>query len=284
MRTTLVAGALSLMAVSLLGVARAAEAPESLDLSAFAPFDEGAAVRYEPDGFVPECDRAAVRQFPPSSGMVHKIPDGPDRRFYLSSIIGGSFPVLTADDTPSPILTAGGALGIAMERSNGRLRVELEGRYRDAIEQTYIGINTQGSSHAGGPAPAPSEPNLVGTQQATASGGWSAMANVWRDFTLTDQIDLYGGGGIGGAGFATSFQQLDTQPPSPVIHKYLTEYAWQLGFGGIWNLNDRVAVDVSYRWFCMGWSVTANDLAYGFLRNEILLTLRIYEPFRGLMR
>jgi len=99
------------------------------------------------------------------------------------------------------------------------------------------------------------------------------MANVWRDFELTERFDLYGGGGIGGAGFATSFQQLDAQTPSPAARKYLTEYAWQIGVGGIWNVNDRVAVDMSYRVFCVGWSITANDLAYGFLRNEILLSV-----------
>jgi len=125
--------------------------------------------------------------------------------------------------------------------------------------------------------------NLIGRQQATASGGWSAMANIWRDFELTDHLDVYGGGGIGGAGFDTSFQELDAQPPSPVVYKHMTQYAWQVGLGGIWNVNDRVAVDLSYRVFGLGWSITARDLEYGFLRNEVLLSLRIYEPFRGLM-
>jgi len=153
MQPTLVGWDMSLIIVSLLGVARAAEAPESLDLGGFATFDEGAEMPYDSAGFVPGYDRSAVVPSPLSGGTVRDIPDGPDRRFYLSSIIGGSFPVITANDTPSSILTAGGALGMAMERSNGRLRVELEGRYRDVIEQTFIGINRLGSSRVGVSAP-----------------------------------------------------------------------------------------------------------------------------------
>ena len=110
------------------------------------------------------------------------------------------------------------------------------------------------------------------------------MANVWRDFQLTDRIDAYGGGGIGGAGVDTSFQQIDAAEPAPVVYKDLTAYASQIGAGRIWNVNDRVAVDVSYRVFGLGWSITADDLAWGFLRSEVLLSLRISEPFRGPMR
>ena len=109
------------------------------------------------------------------------------------SIIGGSFPVVTADSTLSSVLTAGGAMGVAFDRSKGRLRVEVEGRYRDSIEQTSIGFNREQTSNPGisppgplPPVPVPNKMNLIGKQQATASGGWSAMANIWRDFELTD--------------------------------------------------------------------------------------------------
>jgi opacity protein-like surface antigen len=280
--------AVSLVAVPLPGGAVAAEATDPLDLSAFAPFDAGAESAYEPDQFVPGYDRAAVMPSPTPDGIVRHLPGRPARQFYLTSIIGGSFPVATADSSPSSILTAGGALGVAFDRSNGRLRVEVEGRYRGPIEQTYIGFNREQSSKPGIappgpiPVPTPNKIDLIGLQRATASGGWSAMANIWRDFELTDHIDVYGGGGIGAAGFDTTFQELDSQTPSPVVYKHITQYAWQVGLGGIWNVNDRVAVDVSYRIFGLGWSVTAKDAEYGFLRNEVLLSVRIYEPFRGL--
>ena len=199
--------------------------------------------------------------------------------------LGG--PPLWDDDEPR-----NAACSLAMHASgdwivptfNGRLRVELEGRYRDPIEQTYIGFNREPPRDIPGPGPGPPKPDLIGTMEAKAYGGWSAMANVWRDFQFTDHLDLYGGGGIGAAGFNTSFQQIDTAEPAPIAYEYRTSYAWQLGLGGIWNINDRVAVDLSYRVFGVGWSVTADDLAYGFLRTEVLLSLRIYEPFRGLMR
>ena len=168
-------------------------------------------------------------------------------------------------------------MGVALDRSNGRIRVELEGRYRDPIEQTYLGFNKT-------PPRLGAKPELIGTMQAKAYGGWSAMANLWRDFQLTDHLDAYGGGGIGVAGFETSFQQIDTATPAPIANQYFNEYAWQLGVGGIWNINDRVAVDLSYRVFGVGWTITSNELAYGFLRTEVLLSLRIYEPFRGLIR
>lgn len=48
--------------------------------------------------------------------------------------------------------------------------------------------------------------NPIGIVEAKNFGGWCVLANVWRDFRLTDQLDLYGGGGIGGTGFETSFQ------------------------------------------------------------------------------
>ena len=285
MRNRVVAYAVSLMAVTLLGVAAAAEALDTLELSAFAPFDAGAEVPYEPDQFVPADDRAAFAQSSQASGAAREISDQRARRFYVSSIIGGSFLLVSADNSPSSILTAGGALGAAIDRSNGRLRVEVEGRYRDPIEQTYIGFNREPPRLGPGPpGPVPPKPELIGTMQAKSYGGWSAMANLWRDFEFTDQLDVYGGGGIGAAGFETSFQQIDAAVPAPVAYQYRTQYAWQLGLGGIWNVNDRVAVDLSYRVFGVGWTVTANDLAYGFLRTEVLLSLRIYEPFRGLMR
>ena len=284
MRKTAVVCAVALMAVPLLGVAAAAEAPDPLDLGAFAPFEAGAEAAYESDQFVPFYDRAAIMPSSPSGGMARAISADSARQFYVSSIVGGSFLVVTADNNPASILTAGGAVGAAIDRSNGRLRVELEGRYRDPIEQTYIGFNREPPRDIPGPGPVPPKPDLIGTMEAKAYGGWSALANVWRDFQFTDHLDLYGGGGIGAAGFNTSFQQIDTPEPAPIVYNYRTSYAWQLGLGGIWNVNDRVAVDLSYRVFGVGWSITANDLAYGFLRTEVLLSLRIYEPFRGLMR
>ena len=113
MRKTAFVCTVLLMAVPLLGVAGAAEALDSLDLGAFAPFDAGVEAAYESNPFVPSYDPAAVMPSSPSGGMARAISGQSARQFYVSSIVGGSFLVVTADNSPSSILTAGGAVGVA---------------------------------------------------------------------------------------------------------------------------------------------------------------------------
>jgi opacity protein-like surface antigen len=259
----------------LAGRAAASDAPGSLDLAAFAPWSEGNTVVNGSETLVAAHTDPALALLPPTTSVAREMTVPAVQRFYVTSIVGGSFFVVTADNTPSPSLTAGGALGVAVERENGRIRLEVEGRYRDFVEQTYLGFNENYSAL---------DPTAVGTMQARTYGGWSALANVWRDFRFTDHVDLYAGGGIGAAGFQTEFQRIDATNPAPRTDRYITGYAWQVGVGGIWNLSDRVAIDASYRIFGVGWTITREDVAFGFLRSEILLSLRIYEPFRGLLR
>lgn len=268
------AGVASLVACVLASHVAWGDAPAALDLGVFAPWDGESAPVATYDAVVP-ADDAPIALLPPTTGVAYEMTEPPARRFYLTSIVGGSFFVMTLDNTPQSSLTAGGAMGMALERSNGRLRLEVEGRYRDLIEQTYLGFNENFS---------PRDPNPVGVMQARTYGGWSALANVWRDFELTERIDVYGGGGIGGAGFMADLRRIDVTRPDPGVVRSLTGYAWQVGAGAIWNVNERVALDASYRIFSVGWTLTREDISYGFLRSEILLSLRIYEPFRGLVR
>jgi opacity protein-like surface antigen len=257
-------------------VACADDSPPSLDLGALAPWEDGGATPEENHPFVEADEQPSLTLFPPTISVVRdEISTPSGRRFYLTSIVGGSFLVVSADNTPSSCVTGGGAAGLALERSNGRIRLEAEGRYRGFMEQTYLGFNENFS---------PRDPNPVGVVQAKNLGSWSVLANVWRDFRCNDHFDLYGGGGIGAIGSETSFQQIDVTKPAPATVRYETGYAWQIGVGGIWNVTERVAVDASYRLFGTGWTMTREGLAAGFPRNEILLSLRIYEPFRGLMR
>lgn len=251
-----------------------ADGAPALDLRVFAPWDEEAVSLAGYDAVVPADEREPLSLLPPTTAVAQDVLSPSARRFYLSGIIGGSFLVVSADNTPSSSLTEGGALGMALERSNGRLRVEVEGRYRGPIGQTYLGFNENFSVR---------DRTLVCLSEAR-SYGWSSLANVWRDFELTEHIDLYGGGGIGAAGFQTEYQKINVSPPALRIDRSMTGYAWQVGAGAIWNVSDRVAVDASYRIFGFGWTVTREDVAFGFLRSEILLSLRVYEPFRGLLR
>lgn len=255
---------------------RAANAapPAMLDLSGFDPRDDETANWAGYDTVVPIDDHGLVSLLPETTSVAQFVPPAA-RRFYVTGIVGGSFLVFSPDTSPSSCVTGGGATGLALERSNGRIRVEAEGRYRGPIEQTYLGFNENFS---------PRDPNPVGIVQAKNLGGWSVLANVWRDFRVSDRFELYGGGGIGAAGFEASFQQIDVKDPAPPKLRRETGYAWQVGIGGIWNVSERIAFDASYRIFGSGWTVTREAAVAGFPRNEILLSLRIYEPFRGMLR
>lgn len=251
------------------------DSPAPLDLAALAPWDDEAATPSDYDAIVAADEQSSLALLPPTISVARETFTPSGRRFYLTSIVGGSFLVVSPNNTPSACLTGGGAVGLALERSNGRIRLEAEGRYRGPIEQTYLGFNENFS---------PRHPNPVGIVEGKNFGGWSVLANVWRDFRLNDHFDFYGGGGIGATGYESSFQQISGSIPEPAVIRYNTPFAWQAGVGCIWNVNERFAVDASYRLFGTGWTFTRESFAFGFPRNEILLSLRIYEPFRGLMR
>ncbi len=265
----------SLVSLCLQGRPALCDAPPMLDCSAFVPWDEGPAILGGYDTVVPGYDEAPLALPPPTMSVAREMAIPPTRRFYLTSIVGGSFLVVSPNNTPPSALTWGGAAGLALERSNGRIRLEVEGRYRDGIDQTYLGFNQDFS---------PRHPNPVGIVEGKNFGGWSVLANVWRDFRLNDHFDVYGGGGIGATGYESSFQQISGPKPETATIRYNTPFAWQAGVGCIWNVNERFAVDASYRLFGTGWTFTRDSLAFGFPRNEILISLRIYEPFRGLLR
>ena len=214
-RKAIVFCGVALAAVTLLPSATVAKAPDSLDLYAFAPFDTQAEVRDDSDPFVIVSADVAFTPLPPVTSIAREISDRPARQFYVSSIIGGSFLVVSADNSPSSILTAGGALGAALDRSDGRLRMENEVRYRDPIEQTYIGFNRTPPRIGPGPqGPTPPIRNSSARCKPRPLAGGRRWPTLWHDLQLTEQLDAYGGGGIGAAGFNTSFQQIDTVGPA----------------------------------------------------------------------
>jgi opacity protein-like surface antigen len=251
------------------------DSPPALHLGAFAPWDDRGVSPGDTDAIVAVDEQPSLAYLPPVTSVGREVFAPSGRRFYLTSIVGGSFLVVSPDNAPSACITGGAAAGLALERSNGRIRLETEGRYRSFIEQTYLGFNENFS---------PRNLNPVGIVRGKNLGGWSVLANVWRDFRLNDRFDLYGGGGIGATGYQLSFQQFDSTNPIPATTRYDTGFAWQIGVGGIWNVSERIAVDASYRFFGTGYTITRASLVAGFPRNEVLISLRIYEPFRGLVR
>jgi opacity protein-like surface antigen len=209
----------------------------------------------------------------------------------VSGIVGASFGTLILDQAATatspaarssivdPLFTAGGTLGVAFARPYGWLRAEVEGRARDPIgnasQQETSGL-------------------VFESESQYATDGWSAMVNFWRDFEITDSWSIYGGAGIGGGGyqFAYDYSFLPTQYTT-AGSSAVTAFAWQVGGGVIWNVSDRIALDLGYRFFELGPGTTSlvstqagfpagtTTLDTSFSTSELLLSIRIYEPFRG---
>lgn len=230
-------------------------------------------------------------------------------RLYVSGIVGASFASLTTAGGPNSdpfwnpavfsgavndtLFTGGGAIGLAIPRPSGALRVEFEGRGRDLQD----GVESVRVTPAFG-APF-SLPN-----QVRAADGWSTLANVWRDIQLTDSAGVYLGGGIGGGGYRLStLAAFDGVGAS--VHtcgcESVATFAWQAGTGIFWNVSDRISLDLGYRFLGISPKnsalfydgpyptdagiVNVTDQPYGTLRtafsaSELLLSVRIYEPFR----
>lgn len=186
------------------------------------------------------------------------------RRFYLSGMLGPSFATLTSPSDPTvagndSLFAAGVALGIAFERENGRLRLETEGMGRSV----YV-------------VPC-SEPSPCSDVLAN---NWSVMENLWRDFMITDRFGVYGGGGIGAGGYTYGEQFAGSTLYEPAG----ANFAWQFGGGLLWEIGSRLTFDVGYRYFqidAFGHPSLPSTL---FTANELMFTLRLYEPFRAWQR
>jgi len=239
------------------------DAGTPIDLSAFSEMNS-----------VLGTDRAAAASDLPIEDVGYFTPTS-SRRFYLTGIVGASFATgvrdITAESADDPhdrvilndnLFTAGGATGFAIDRDSGFLRIEVEGRYRGPISTTYMDQDVM--------------TNVRGTDI------WSTLANVWRDVMLTDQFGIYAGGGIGLGGANV------TVTTDEVTHESLTTFAWQAGGGLTYAFTERVTLDFGYRFFAFADKkvstvdpdVGQTRINSGFSAHEMLLSVRIYEPFR----
>ncbi len=212
------------------------------------------------------------------------------RRFYVTGIVGSSFATLTDElagrytggSANGTLFTAGGALGMAFDRPFGAIRAEVEGRGRNSLEDS-LAVTTI--------------PLATGSGTWVAADSWSTMANVWRDLSVTDDVDLYLGGGIGAGGSTygtTGHYQLTGIAPDFFFGGPATaqSFAWQAGCGAKWALSERVELDLGYRFFALGATTTpvtrmeghffrgTEDIRHAFSASEMLFSVRIYEPFR----
>lgn len=210
--------------------------------------------------------------------------DHPSRRFYISGILGASFGTLQSGGLNSQgsflntgratdsLLTAGAAAGVAIDRASGLLRLEVEGRGRDALSGLTNSF-------------APPVPDYFYSVRAV--DGWSVMANAWRDWHLTERLGFYGGGGIGAGGYRLT---VDDGVVSGYGH--MGGFAWQAGTGTTYRLTDRTTIDLGYRFFDTvsdalpltlngSGGMPAGGYVSNFYASELLLSVRIYEPFRN---
>ena len=212
------------------------------------------------------------------------------RRFYVTGIVGSSFATLTDDlagrytdsNANGTLFTAGGALGMAFDRPFGAIRAEVEGRGRDSLEDSLAVTEI---------------PLATGSGTWVAADSWSTMVNLWRDFSVTDDVDLYVGGGIGAGGSTyrvNGHYQLTGIRPNYFFGGPATaqSFAWQAGCGTKWAISERVELDFGYRFFALDATTTpvtrmegsfwrgTEDIRHAFSAGEMLLSVRIYEPFR----
>ncbi|MFM7107124.1 MAG: outer membrane protein [Planctomycetaceae bacterium] len=189
------------------------------------------------------------------------------RQFYISGMIGPSFAAVTSPEVPElasngTIFNAGGAIGVAFERSRGRLRLEVEGVGRSTYDAPFL---------------ATPDPNDV----TVLINNWSVMQNIWRDVMLTNRFGVYGGGGIGAGGYTLGERFVeDTVYTTPAA-----AFAWQAGGGLLWEMSDRLTFDVGYRYFHID-TMQQDVLVFAnqFAASELMFTLRLYEPFRAWRR
>jgi opacity protein-like surface antigen len=119
-----------------------------------------------------------------------------------------------------------------------------------------------------------------------ATENWSVLANVWRDFMITERIGCYGGGGIGSGGL-TNFAEGPSFRTPPIKS---SSFAWQAGGGLLYEVTDQVTFDVSYRWYQVhslsGPSAlsAANVDNYRYGASQVMFSLRMFEPLRSLLR
>ena len=201
----------------------------------------------------------------PLEDVAQRLGTAP-RRVYVSAMLGPSFAQVNSPATSTllsedTLLAAGGAIGIAFERHNGRLRLETEAMGRGTYDAEFLAT------------PAPGDTTIL-------TNNWSVMENVWRDYMLTDRFGVYGGGGIGAGGYI-----LGEQVNGEVLYASpAANFAWQFGGGLLWELSDRLTFDVGYRYFHINTISQTGVEPNQFSSSELMFTLRLYEPFRNWAR
>jgi opacity protein-like surface antigen len=231
----------------------------------------------------PSIDLAALTRLPgdpaadgllPCAAIDAGIETGP--RFYVAPIVGSSWATLAADEEvilSRNLFTAGGAAGMAFARPGGQARLEFEGRYRDGF--------------------ALQDANPDAFARLAIDQNWSALVNLWRDVSIGERFGVYAGGGIGAGGYRFDYTVVDQTSASEILGAdAITQFAWQAGGGLLYAVSDRITLDLGYRFYGVGTGqslltlynggvpILGAPVTTGFSASELLLSVRIYEPFR----
>ena len=114
-----------------------------------------------------------------------------------------------------------GLVGLGMQLGATNWRVELEGGYRESDVDSLSSVSGSGDVDA-----------------------VSVLGNLFYDIEINKRLDLYLGGGLGLA-------DVDYSGVSPVGSASISDndmgWAWQLGTGAAFALNDRLKVTLDYR-------------------------------------
>jgi len=179
-----------------------------------------------------------------------------ERRLYVTGMVGSSLAAHGDGGGRGPVsggllsggLPAGeGAVGVTIPRSFGDARLEFEGRSSLAMSGA---------------------PDVPPTGES-----WSVMANAWRDLPLTEHLGGYVGGGVGAVGI-------------PVEGGHRGGVAAQAGTGLTYAAHERMTFDLGYR-FHVAAAADGRPLpgkATALASSEMLLSVRIYDPFRGWLK
>ena len=113
---------------------------------------------------------------------------------------------------------------------------------------------------------------------------WSTFGETTM---LWEMLTLYAGGGIGAGGYRSVFNATQAGCSHIASNENVSNFAWQAGGGLIYNASNHIAVDLGYRFFSINdmtaqWIFLWKLLVYptNYAASELLLTVRIYEPFR----
>jgi hypothetical protein len=182
--------------------------------------------------------------------------DREDRTLYVTGMIGSSFATAEGGSLGGRLFTGEAALGVAVPRPAGAVRLEFEGRRRAALSGRRPLPGSDGEPVA-----------------ATIDGEWTTLANVWRDVAIGEQAGLYAGGGVGIGGYRQEFAAGTGETGGRV-----TDFAWQVGGGATYAVAERVTFDAGYRLYGVGAGRGPEPA------GEIVFAVRIADPLRGWLR